>query len=280
MMPICLQCITKMDNSDKHDVPAEIFSQVSDTMRAGTEPSESDINQVSDNIRAGTQPSESDINQVSDNIRAGTQPSESDINQVSDTIRAGTQPSESDINQVTLSYTVSINCDIATDIPGCSTDGYNILQSIKYELQPPPVVHENNEYNLQQRGDNDHMVTCWHEAQWEEQRQETIDTELLPVKKADEETTWSHDANELIEVKQHETGYRGNKEVTNDSAVCLDGLLRDVKTEHTPSSVRGAQENKHLHRSLCMYYMWKVFCNVLNSQNAQNWTFCYETFHL
>ena len=221
MMHICLQCITKMNNEDKHDVLAEIFPQVSDT------------------IQADTQPSDSAINHVSDTMRAGTQPPESDINQVSDTIRAGTQPSESDINQVTLSSTVSRICDFSTDIPGCSTDGYNVLQSIKCEPQPPPVVHEDNEYNLQQRGVNDHMVTCWHGAQWEEQRQETIDTEtVLPVKKADQETTWSHDANELIEVEQHETGYSGNREVKKDSAVCLDGVLTDVRTEHMPSSVR------------------------------------------
>ena len=220
MMHICLQCISKMDNEDKHDVLAEIFPQVSDTIRASS----------------STQPSKSDINQVSDTIRAGTQRSESDINHASDTIRAGTQPSESDINQVTLSYTVSRNCDISTDIPGCSSDGYSVLQSIKYEPQPPPVLHEDNEYDLQQRGVNDHMVTCWHGVQCEEQRQETIDAEtVLPVKKADQ---GSHDATGIIEVKQHETRRSGNNEGAKDSAVCLDGVLTDVKTEHTPSSVR------------------------------------------
>ena len=103
------------------------------------------------------------------------------------------------------------------------------------------------------------MVTCLPRVKCEERRQELNEqSHVLPFNNTDNETNWTRDANDTIQVKQEKKEYTyvygGSSEVTRHWGVCHCGVLKEVKAEHT-SDVSGilCDEycNEHVGCKLC-----------------------------
>ena len=72
----------------------------------------------------------------------------------------------------------------------------------------------------------------------EERRQElNMQSHVIPFNNSDQETIWTNDADETIQVKQEKKeypdGYDRSSEVARHWVVCPGGVLKEVKAEHT-----------------------------------------------
>ena len=81
-------------------------------------------------------------------------------------------------------------------------------------------------------------MNCLISVKCEECTQELNEqSHVLPFSSTDQETNWTNDANETIQLKQEKKeypdGYDGSSEMTRHWVVCPDGVLQEVKAEHT-----------------------------------------------
>ena len=151
------------------------------------------------------------------------------------------QPTESDIDHDPLLSTVSTTVQFPANNPTYCYYDYNILHKLKCEL--PENTHNDSEYYQQVHSVDDRNVSGLQSIKCEEQEQEFNEQRsMLPLKNTDQTSTWTCDVNELtgvkLETKTDPDEYVRNSEETRHWIVCQDGVLKEIKVEHT----RGVSE--------------------------------------
>ena len=137
-----------------------------------------------------------------------------------------------------MSSTVSTDCEVSPDIPQHFMFDYSILHSIKCEHERPEDMQTNNSYGRQGDDIQGHVVQCLPSVKSEETGQEVSEQRhVLSFNSTDLESNWVCDANETIQLKPEKKedpdGYDTNSEATRHWVVCPDGVLKEVKAEHT-----------------------------------------------
>ena len=173
--------------------------------------------------------------------------------QVSDAACEYAESTDSDIKQNKMYSAESADCGISVDIPIHCMDDYNVLQCATYYHKRPADVEASDVYNRHGDGIQGHIVNCFPSVKCEEHRPELNEQRhVLPVNSTDQETNWTLDVNETIQVKQEKKeypdGYDRSSEVTKHWIVCPGGVLKEVKAEHTSDvseilSVDSSNEN-------------------------------------
>ena len=173
--------------------------------------------------------------------------------QVSDAACDYYESTDSDIQQHKMYSAESADCGMSADITIHCMDDYSVLQGITCAREPPEDVQAANTFCQQGYGIHGHMVKCLPRVKCEERIQELNDqSHVLPFNNTDQETNWTNDANETIQVKrekkEYPDGYDRSSEVTRHWVVCPGGVLKEVKAEHTSDvsdilSVGGCNEN-------------------------------------
>ena len=148
------------------------------------------------------------------------------------------ESTDSDIKQNKMYSAESADCGISVDITIHSMDDYNVLKCTTCYHKRPVDVEASDVYNRQGDCIHGHMVNCFPSVKCEEHRQElNAQSHVLPVNSLDQETNWTRDVNETIQVKQEKKeypdGYDRSSEVTKHWIVCPGGVLKEVKSEHT-----------------------------------------------
>ena len=143
-----------------------------------------------------------------------------------------------DIKQHIMSSTVSTDCEVSADIPEHCMFDYNILHSLKCEHERPEDMRTNNSYGRQEDDIQGHVVQCLPSVKSEETRQELSEQRHgLPFNSTDRESNLVSDANATIQLKPEKKedpdGCDTNNEATRHWVVCPDGVLKQVKAEHT-----------------------------------------------
>ena len=158
--------------------------------------------------------------------------------QVSDAACDYSESIDSDIQQNKMYSAESADCGLSADIPIHCMDDYNVLQVITCAREPPEDVQAANAFCRQGYGIHGHIVQCLPHVKCEERRQELNEqSHVLPFNNTDQETNWTNDANETIQLKQEKKeytdGYDRSSEVTRHWVVCHGRVLKEVKAEHT-----------------------------------------------
>ena len=174
-----------MDDKDKHDVPAEICSQLPDG-----------------------------IQEIS-------------------------QPTASVTNHDKVLSTVSKYSELSEDISTYHINDYKIRQNIKCEREPSETTQEDNAYSHQIRGVHGHAITGLQTVTYGNLPQEiTKHNVILSLGNSNEETTSTQFATDFTEVKQEMKSDSGGYGIATNSTrhwvTCPGGVLKEVKTEHTP----------------------------------------------
>ena len=157
--------------------------------------------------------------------------------QVSDAACEHSGSADSDIEQNKMYSAFSSDCEMSADFSTHRVAGYNVLQGITCAHERPEDVQTGDVYSRQVDGIHGHTVKCLISVQCEEHRQELNEqSHVLPASSTDQETNWTNDANEIIQVKQEKKectdGYDRSSEVTRHWIVCPGGVLKEVKAEH------------------------------------------------
>ena len=157
---------------------------------------------------------------------------------VSDAASEHAESTDSDIKQNKMYSAVSADCDMFAGIPTHRVDDCNVSQCITYAHERPEDVQAGDAHSRQVDGIHGNMVKCLLSVKCEEHSQALNEqSRVLPASSTDQETNWTNDANETIQVKQEKKeypdGYDRSSEVTRHWVVCPDGVLEEVKTEHT-----------------------------------------------
>ena len=157
--------------------------------------------------------------------------------QISDAAFEHSDSTDSDIKQNKMYSAESADCGMSVDIPIHCTDDYNVLQGMTYAREQPEDVQADNAFCRQIYGIHGHMVKCLSRVKCEGHMQELNEqSHALPFIDTDQETNWTRDADETIQVKQEKKeypdGYDRSSEVTRHWVVCPDGVLKEVKAEH------------------------------------------------
>ena len=177
--------------------------------------------------------------------------------QVSDAACQYSASTDSDIEQNNMYSAVASDCEMSADFPTHRVDDYNVLQRITYARRED--VEAVDAYSRHADGIHGHTVNCLISLKCEEHTQELNEQiHVLPVSSTDQETNWTNDANETIQVKQEKKeypdGYDGGSEMTRHWVVCPDGVLKEVKAEHTSDVsdiLHGKDCNVNVDRNLC-----------------------------
>ena len=153
--------------------------------------------------------------------------------QVSDAACEYSESTDSDIEENKIYSAVSADCEISDDLPTHRVDDYNTCAHERSE-----DVQTSHAYSRQVDGIHGHMVKCLPGLKCEEHIQDLNEqSHVLPFISTYEETTWTNDANQTIQVKQekkeYSDGYDGSTEMTRRWAVCPGGVLEEVKAGHT-----------------------------------------------
>ena len=145
------------------------------------------------------------------------------------------QPTESDIDQAIVLSTISATVPVLGNNPRYCYYDYNMSRKLKFELQEN--THNDSEYNQQVHSVDDRNVSCLQSVKCEEQVQECNEQRsILPLVNTDNTSPWTFDVNALIEVKPEKADpgeYGRNSDEIRHWVVCQDGVLKEVKTEHT-----------------------------------------------
>ena len=145
------------------------------------------------------------------------------------------QPTESDIDQAIVLSTVSATVPVPANNPRYCYYDYNMSHKLKFELQEN--THNDSEYNQQVHSVDDRNVSCLQSVKCEEQVQECNEQRsILPLVNTDKTSPWTFDVNALIEVKPEKADpgeYGRNSDEIRHWVVCQDGVLKEVKAEHT-----------------------------------------------
>ena len=158
--------------------------------------------------------------------------------QVSDAACEYSESTDSDIQQNKMYSAESADCGMSANIPIHCMDDYNVLQGINCAREPSEDVQAANAVCRQGYGIHGHMVKCLPRVKCEERRQELNEqSHVLPFNNTDQETNWTNDADETIQVKQEKKEYPDvydrSSEVTRQWVVCPGRVLKEVKAEHT-----------------------------------------------
>ena len=158
--------------------------------------------------------------------------------QVSDTACDYSESIDSDMQKNKMYSAEAADCGMSADIPIHCMDDYNVLQGITCAREPPEDVQPANAFCRQGYGSHCHMVKCLPRVKCEERRQELNEqSHVLPFNNTDQETNWTNDADEIIQVKQEKKeypdGYDRSSEVTIHWVLCPGRVLKEVKAEHT-----------------------------------------------
>ena len=158
--------------------------------------------------------------------------------QVSDAEREYYESTDSDIMQDRMYSAISADCEVSADIPTHCMNDYNVPQVVKCAHERPEDVQADNAYGRQGDVNHGHMAKSLPGVKCEEHRQELNEqVHVLPFKSTYQETNWTNDADETIQVKQemqeYPDGYDRSSEVTRHWVVCPGGVLKEVKAEHT-----------------------------------------------
>ena len=160
------------------------------------------------------------------------------------------QPTESDIDQDTALSTVFATVPVPANTPTHYSDDYNILQNIRCEHELP----ENVRKDITEEDSVDDRIVSGLQLQnvkCEEQGQELNEQRsILPLVNTDKTSPLTYDANELTEVKQEKADpdeYGRNSDETRHWVVCQDGVLKEVKAEHTldVSDILAVEDGSH-----------------------------------
>ena len=151
--------------------------------------------------------------------------------QVSDAACEYSVSTDSNTKQDLMSSTVSTDCEVSADIPEHCMFDYNTLHGIKCEHEQPEEVRTDNAYGRQGDAIQGHVGLCLPSVKSEENRQElSDDRNVLPPNSM-------CNANETIPLKPEQNEdpdeYDTNNEAPRHWVVCPDGVLKEVKTEHT-----------------------------------------------
>ena len=157
--------------------------------------------------------------------------------QVSDAACEHSGSADSDIEQNKMYSAFSSDCEMSADFSTHRVAGYNVLQGITCAHGRPEDVQTGDVCSRQVDGIHGHTVKCLISVKCEEHRQELNEqSHVLPASSTDQETNWTNDANESIQVKQEKKectdGYDRSSEVTRHWVVCPGGVLKEVKAEH------------------------------------------------
>ena len=158
--------------------------------------------------------------------------------QVSDATCEYSESTESDIEENNMCSAVSSDYEMNTDFLTHHMDDYNVSQGITYAHERLEDIQAGDAYSRQGDDVDGHMVNCLLSVKCEEHNQALNEQgHVIPVNTIHQETNWTRDVNETIQVKQEKKeypdGYDRSSEVTIHWVVCPDGVLEEVKTEHT-----------------------------------------------
>ena len=157
---------------------------------------------------------------------------------VSDAACEYSESADSDIGENNMYSAVSSDYEMNADLLTHRVDDYNVSQGITYAHERPEDVQADDAFSRQGDDVHGHMVKCLLIVKCEEHSQVLNEqSHVLPVNTLYQESNSLHDANETIQVKQEKNeysdGYDRSSEVTRHWVVCPDGVLEEVKTEHT-----------------------------------------------
>ena len=147
------------------------------------------------------------------------------------------QPTNSNIKQDTVLSTVSATFPVLANNPTYCSYDYKFVQNMKLEHKLPEHIQEDNTGS--QRGHTvDDCVFGLQTVKCEEQTLESNERRyILPFIKEDEESTWTCDMNEPTDVKPGKNAnpdeYGRHFDQPRHWVVCQDGVLKEVKAEHT-----------------------------------------------
>ena len=142
------------------------------------------------------------------------------------------ESTDSDIEENKMYSAVSSDCEMSADIPTHRMDDYNVSQVTTPAHERQEDVQEDVQAGdgYSRQGDSGHMVKCLLQELSEQ-------SHVLPVNTIHQETNWTLDADETIQVKQEKKeypdGYDRSSKVTRHWVVCPGGVLKEVKAEHT-----------------------------------------------
>ena len=158
--------------------------------------------------------------------------------QVSDAASEHAESTDSDIEQNQMYAAVSSDCEMSAYLSTHRVDDCNVLQGMTRAHERPEDVQTGDVYSRQVDGMHGHTDKCLISEKCEEHRHELNEqSHVLPTSSTDQETNWTNDANETIQVKQEKKeypdGYDRSSEVTRHWVVCPGGVLKEVKAEHT-----------------------------------------------
>ena len=193
--------------------------------------------------------------------------------QVSDAACEYSVSTDSDIKQDRMSSTVSTDCEESADIPEHCMFDYNILHGIKCEHERPEEMQTDNAYGRQGDHIQGHVVQCLQTVKLEENGQKFREQRrVLPFNSTDRESNSMCDANETIQLKPEQKEdpdeYDTNNEAPRQWVVSPDGVLKEVKAEHTSDasdmlSVGDCSKNVgHKQRTQTVSYDNNIHTNV------------------
>ena len=145
--------------------------------------------------------------------------------QVTDAACENSESTDSDMVQNKMYYAAYADCDMSADKPIHCMGDCNISQGMTYAHERPEDV-AGDAYSRQGDGIHGHIVKCMLSVKCEEHSQELNEQgHVLPVNYTDQETNWTSDASETIQVKQ-------------EMKECPDGYdrsseVKEIKAEHT-----------------------------------------------
>ena len=148
------------------------------------------------------------------------------------------QPIESDIKQDTVLSTVSATFPVLANNPTYCSYDYKFVQNITCEHKLPEHLQEGNAGSQTGHTVDDRTVFGLQTVKCEEHRQELNEQRSsLPFIDTDEDSPWTYDLNELTDVKPESKAdpdeYGGHFDEPRHWVVCQDGVLKEVKAEHT-----------------------------------------------
>ena len=148
------------------------------------------------------------------------------------------ESTDSDIKQNKMYSAESADCGMSADNPLHCTGDFNVLHGITCAREQSEDILADNAFCQQGYRIHGHMVKCLPLVKCEEQCQELNEqSHVLPFNNTHREANWTNDGNDTIQVKQEKKeypdGYDGSSEMTRHWVVCPDGVLKEVKAEHT-----------------------------------------------
>ena len=146
------------------------------------------------------------------------------------------QPTESDSDQAIVVSTVSATFQFPTNNPSYCSYDYNILQNIRCENDLPENIRKDITEG-DSVGDRIASGLQLQNVNCEQQGQELNKGQaIVSFMNTDKTSASTYDVNELTKVKREKADpdeYGRNSDETRHWVVCQDGVLKEVKAEHT-----------------------------------------------